>query len=253
MPYLSRVPLNPLRRHTQRLLTSPQRLHAEVLGGLPEHLPGERVLWRLDPGATVRSGQSMPGLDVGSPHVSQLYVLTQRHPSWAKLVDDAGWPDADGGAADVRDYESLLGLVVNGREFSFRLRANPVWRTRNPQTPTDSQTSALTGSRARGVRVAALSAESQLQWLVERTREDHAVWGFSVEGEDSHPRAQVVARNQERFRRRPGDAPVTIRSATYEGLLTVVDADRMRESLVSGVGGGKAYGCGLLTLAPGRR
>lgn len=236
MAYLSRIPVNPLRRQAQRLLQSPQRLHAEVLGGLPEHRTGERVLWRMDPAG----------------HAANLFVLTARRPSWAKLVEEAGWPDADGGGADIRDYDSLLDLVTLGRDFSFRVRANPVWRTRRPQTPTDSQAAALAGPRVRGVRVAALSARSQLEWFVERAGTEASAWGFTVTGGEVAPRVQVVERSQERFSRRSGSAPVIVRTATYEGVLRVVDADRLRHVLVSGLGAGKAYGCGLLTLASAR-
>ena len=35
---------------------------------------------------------------------------------------------------------------------------------------------------------------------------------------------------------------------TYEGLLTVTDAAKFREALTSGIGRGKAYGLGLLTV-----
>ncbi len=42
---------------------------------------------------------------------------------------------------------------------------------------------------------------------------------------------------------------VTLSTAQFDGVLTVVDADRLREALTAGIGRGKAYGCGLMTLA----
>jgi CRISPR system Cascade subunit CasE len=38
--------------------------------------------------------------------------------------------------------------------------------------------------------------------------------------------------------------------ATYDGILTVTDPALLRRALCHGVGRAKAYGCGLLTLAP---
>ncbi len=43
-----------------------------------------------------------------------------------------------------------------------------------------------------------------------------------------------------------------IRSARYEGVLEVTDADAFRETLVRGIGPAKAFGFGLLSVAPAR-
>ena len=39
-----------------------------------------------------------------------------------------------------------------------------------------------------------------------------------------------------------------LREATYEGVLTVTDVDKFKELLCNGIGRGKAYGMGLLTV-----
>ena len=39
---------------------------------------------------------------------------------------------------------------------------------------------------------------------------------------------------------------------TYEGLLTVTDVQAFREALTNGIGRGKAYGMGLLTVMRSR-
>ena len=41
---------------------------------------------------------------------------------------------------------------------------------------------------------------------------------------------------------------VKLLGVTYEGLLTVTDAEKFREALTGGIGRGKAYGLGLLTV-----
>ncbi|WP_373920440.1 type I-E CRISPR-associated protein Cas6/Cse3/CasE [Streptomyces sp. B29(2018)] len=45
------------------------------------------------------------------------------------------------------------------------------------------------------------------------------------------------------------DLDVHLRTATYDGLLDVADPDTLRQTLTDGIGHGKAYGYGLLTLA----
>lgn len=41
---------------------------------------------------------------------------------------------------------------------------------------------------------------------------------------------------------------VTFLAVTYDGILTVKNAERFKEALCAGIGSGKAYGAGLMTL-----
>ena len=43
---------------------------------------------------------------------------------------------------------------------------------------------------------------------------------------------------------------VPVVTATFDGRLTVTDPEALRQALTSGIGRAKAYGCGLMTLAP---
>jgi CRISPR system Cascade subunit CasE len=47
-----------------------------------------------------------------------------------------------------------------------------------------------------------------------------------------------------------GHDPLALGVVLFEGELRVVDADRFRQTLVEGIGPGKAYGCGLLSIGP---
>ena len=48
-----------------------------------------------------------------------------------------------------------------------------------------------------------------------------------------------------------GTRPVTLLAVTYEGVLQVTDAERFRAMLCQGMGRGKAYGLGLMTVMHG--
>jgi len=231
--YLSKIPLNPLRRGTQRLLTSPQRVHAHALGGLAAQPADERLLWRME----------------RRQHACELLVLTQSRPSWAALVEEAGWPGAEGGDALVRDYGPLLNRLALGREFAFKVVTNPVASLRKPEAPTPRQKITMASERTRGIRVGHRTAATQLAWFLARATGDATRWGFTV-GSPDEPNVQLVAREHLSFRRGNGRAPVTLDTATFEGVLRVTAVDRLRVALLGGLGGGKAYGCGLLTLAP---
>lgn len=230
MPYLSRIWLNPLRTRTQAFLRNPQALHAAVLGGIANQPVTERVLWRLE----------------AAPHRLDLIVLTHSRPSWEHLVEQAGWPGADDAEALVRSYDPLLRAVVRGRQFAFRLKANPTSTTKHPQSPTAAQKEQLNRSgRPRGVRLAHRTAAHQLAWLCSHVDK----WGFRLlRSEDGTPAARVDARERLAFTK--GGNSVVLHTATFEGLFSVENPDIAAASLLHGVGPGKGYGLGLITLAP---
>lgn len=234
MPFLSRVWLNPLRSGTRRLLQNPQAMHAAVLGGLAAQPVTERVLWRVESPDSHRVG---------------LLVLTQSTPSWESVVEQAGWAAADEPQATVRDYAPLLDRLALGREFRFRVVANPVTATRSPTKATDSQRARLSAERARGIRVAARTAEHQLAWLLAKVPS----WGFEIPTDETGvPTVRLAARGRLLFSKKAAGSShrVTISTATFDGVLRVRDVDAARTSLLGGIGSARAYGCGLITLAP---
>lgn len=112
-------------------------------------------------------------------------------------------------------------LVQPGRRFHFRLRANPV-------------------VTRQGQRWGLHGAQEQLDWL---TRQG-ARLGFDVAGADVSGQERVVMR-------KPGGVRPNIKDTVlFDGLLTARDAGALRSALVDGVGHGKAFGMGLLSLAP---
>jgi CRISPR system Cascade subunit CasE len=227
--------MNPLRAGTRRFVRSPQALHAAVLGGISRQPIRERVLWRLDE---------------ESPHRLELLVLSDSRPSWEHLVEQAGWTGAEEPQAMIRDYQPLLERIEVGREFAFRLRVNPVSSSKKPRMLTPEQErrreeALARGERLRGVRVAPQSAGEQTAWLLEHL----AAWGFEAPVSSANaPDLMLVERRKATFLRQ--GKQVTLQTATFEGRIRVLDPGAARRTLLGGVGGGKAYGCGLLTLAP---
>jgi CRISPR system Cascade subunit CasE len=257
MTYLSRIRINPLRSQSRELLASPGALHRWVAYAIPGSPDEERVLWRLDS---------------DNPHRPQLFALTRSRPDWTHLVDEAGWPASDGEHAVVRPYQPLLDQIAVGREFAFRLTANPVQNTVTPVKPTPAQATRLAatleeGRHRRGFRLAHRTAAAQLDWFLSRTER----WGFDVPssrtddpapglapglpGDTDRPagparEVRIVQRRRHTFEKRPGGPRVTFHSATFEGRLRITDTAAFSDRLLDGIGPSKAYGCGLLTLAP---
>ncbi|MEU9623234.1 type I-E CRISPR-associated protein Cas6/Cse3/CasE [Streptomyces sp. NPDC048155] len=245
MPYLSRIRINPLRAESRKLLASPRAMHAAVQGGLPGLPEQERTLWRLDP---------------DNPHRPQLFVLTTDKPDWTHLVEQAGWPGADGEHYAVRDYAPLLQQLAPGRSFAFRLTANPVQNTNRPDKPTTRQQERIEAGDRRSFRIGHRTAAAQLSWFLTRT----ARWGFDIptaphldgthDTDDEPPRdIRITTRQHRSFSKgsvTAKEAHVVMNAVTFEGRLRITDPALLTERLLAGIGPSKAYGCGLLTLAP---
>jgi len=254
MPYLSKIALNPRRNHALALLNNPHRLHAAVLSGLAVQPVTERLLWRLE-NHTV--------------HRAEILVLTDSRPSWHHLVEQAGWPGADGCEPLVADYSPLLERIARGREFGFRLTANPVQSVTRPKKPSEQQSTRIEQvaketdgtTQPRGFRLAHRTAAQQTGWLLGRaerhgftippTRTLAPAPGIAADDEPTEtPAVTLTAREILRFRKHTNGPQVTLSTATFQGRLRVTDPDLLRAALLGGIGPAKGYGQGLLTLAP---
>ncbi|GAB3622657.1 type I-E CRISPR-associated protein Cas6/Cse3/CasE [Mariniluteicoccus endophyticus] len=208
---LTRMYLNPQRRDARRLLASPQAVHAAVLAGFPPDSDPGRVLWRVDGAGTPRTA---------------LWMVSAEEPDLAHLEEQAGWPSKP--TARSVAYEGLLDALAVEQVWSFRVTVNPTHRGRR-------------GDRQQVF--AHVTAKQQTQWLLDRQERI----GAALVDDSGGQTFALESREVRRFRR--GDSSVTLAYATFAGTLRVVDPDALRATMVQGLGRGKAYGCGLLTLA----
>lgn len=226
MTSLTRIYLNPQKRGGRKLLTNPQAMHAAVRAAFPPDLDEEdaRVLWRVDQRENTHT----------------LYIVGPEVPDATHIVEQAGW---DTRPPQTADYTRMLDSLMLGQRWHFELVANPV--------------KSVAGKRGtRGKTVPHVTPEQQLEWL--HTRQEAA--GFRLSSSDSEQApseqldAAVIGRRDVRFSRNSGGSGkkggrVTIRTARFSGNLEVTDVDKLRRTLVHGIGKSRAYGCGLLTLA----
>lgn len=208
--YLSRMKLDSKRRGTMRALASPNLIHGAVEQAFSG--PRERRLWRIDTLA-------------GDMY---LLILSRETPDLTEAFRQFGAED-EVPVWETRDYEPLLRRIETGSRWHFRLTANPT-------------VSKAAGSGGRGRVYGHVTSGYQEQWLLDRAQ-GH---GFLLE-KDAF---RVVQSRWQRFRKgKDGGRPVTLLSVTYEGCLTVTDPELFRQTLVNGLGRGKAYGLGMFTVA----
>ena len=124
------------------------------------------------------------------------------------------------------DYDKLLRNITAGDIKQFRLTANPT-------------ISVCDEKGKRGKVLAHITAEHQKQWLIEKGKSN----GFIL-NDDSF---DIVQCKWKRFYK-SGSKAITLLSVTYEGILEITDAELFRNALTKGIGRGRAYGMGLMTI-----
>lgn len=227
--YISRVELAVHRIDAMRLVSSPYRLHAAVAASMPVQNESSsetgRVLWRID---------KAPREDA-----LWLYIVSPHRPDLASIAAQTGALGSCSWAA--KDYDSVLQRLQKGQVWQFRLKANPVRkvyvdRGRVGHHPKTDVVGTIQGH---------VTEVQQRNWLLERAEHN----GFVVcRDDEGNERMRVSQRRREEFKR--GKQKVTLATAQYDGLLEVVDADVFKRTLMCGLGRGKGFGCGLMTIAP---
>lgn len=215
--YLSRLLLNPRSRQVQRETADPYQLHRTLLQAFDANRAKAGVLHRLDVDA--RSGRII------------LLVQSQAQPDWSRLPNpDYLLADDPSSGLDNPAVKTVNLPLTAGQMLTFRLRANPtVKKVRYDEA----------GKRLNSNRVPLVHEEKQLAWLAQKAEQS----GFRL--------LQVTAGSQGNSRSwREGQSPLTLYTVQFDGRLQVQDPERLRQAVAQGIGPARAFGCGLLSLAP---
>ena len=224
--YLSRLLLDPRSRTVRQDTANCYALHQRVMEGFPSV--------QADGNARARLG-ILHRLDVEPRgNLWRLLVQSRVEPSWRALPSGYLLTTDDNPAC--KEVGRFYATVSVGRLLQFRLRANPTKKIDTKSGPD--------GRRRNGKRVELRSVEEQLAWL-RRKGEDA---GFVALQAVPRPDKVAGARRADVG----GGARMTFGAVVFDGVLRVTDADRFREALVQGVGSAKAFGFGLLSVAPVR-
>ena len=216
--YLSRVKIDANNRRKLKELNHLGAYHAWVEDSFPEEREKPknertRKLWRVD--------------ELRGEYY--LIVLSENKPDFEKL-EKYGVKNT----AESKSYDRLLDSIKSGMRARFKIELNTVYSTtKNVEK----------GKRGRVVPV---PHEKLGDFFFDRTEKN----GFLVNKNE----LAITNIGKKLFRRKKEggekETRVNLVSATFEGILTVTDEERFRETLVMGIGRKKAYGFGLLTIIP---
>lgn len=150
-----------------------------------------------------------------------ILVQSEKKPDWAKLK---GFGDF------VKECKckEINPLLSSEQILRFRLRANPTKREKET-----------------GKRQGIFSEEEQIEWLHKKGLQR----GFELI--EATATDEGFARDR-KSNQNSGRNNITLLSVKYEGLLRVIDSEAFRDTIENGIGTAKAFGFGLLSIAPVR-
>jgi CRISPR system Cascade subunit CasE len=150
------------------------------------------------------------------PESDVVLVQSGIEPDWSKLPDQYLQKHA------VKEVNFTAAQLATNGLFQFRLRANPSKR--------DNKTKKTIGLYHR---------HDQLAWLERQA--DRC--GFRLLTADVMPSPNVFGIKKK------GSSPIRITTALFQGVLEVTAPEPFVSTVQHGLGRGKSYGCGLLSLA----
>lgn len=232
--YLSRLLINPRDQQARHDLADCQALHARLLSAFP-HIEDQGDDARAQFGLLYRIDENAKG---------QIQVLAQSSdmPNWSSLPPGYLLMTGDTENPACKAVDGFYESLAAGTVLRFRLRANPTKKIDTKSGPD--------GVRRNGKRIELRSEEQWLAWL-QRKSEQHG-FALNTSGMDSQRlNAQATDQGKMLGKRNgtEGRGRITLASVLFNGVLAITDAERFRKALRQGIGSGKAYGFGLLSVA----
>lgn len=223
--YLSRLFLNPRSHQVRNEIANPYEMHRTICRAFPNANykvnESSGILFRLD----ISRQTQIPILlaqSLDEPDWSFLqkeYLLTEDSLPW-----DTPNPS----------YKSFAVKLLAGQTLAFRLRANPTKRLGKSAGEKHHQ------------RIGIYDEDGQTRWLKRKLSQA----GASLQG------VQIVPQGKSAGWRKNGrdesTRKLTLQATLFDGLLQVTDPAALQAALQTGIGSGKGFGFGLLSLAPPR-
>ncbi len=214
--HLARLSLNPFSQEVRDDLKDRGSLHRRIQALFPDQLGPE-------PRAAARILFRLERTERSATVLIQSAIPINRN----ALPHDYTTADIE-----YRELTPLLEWAQTGNAVQFRIDANPV-RAVLPRLDPGQKP-------PRGKRVP-LQGQDAVDW-----------WHRKAERAGLQPHTILDLEQPAATARREGGRRIALRVTRFEGTATVTDPDALRDALREGIGQGRAYGLGLLSIAPHR-
>lgn len=250
--YLTKMILNPLSNQVRSEVGNPRELHKTISRAFPKI---------ENPPDTPKHKQKTPRNEYNILHrldidrhrgKAFLLVQSQHKPDWSFL--DMDYADE----LDSKEVGENYRAIEKGMSLIFRLQANPTKRVGNGYKYPDEEKRGEFDEKFKHPkkrrRVPIYKEEDQAEWLIRQGER----LGFEIANLKIDPPVRnIVSVEQGRIefkkyvkgKNSKEKQTITYGSVVFEGVLKVTAADKFLKTLINGIGQGKAYGFGLLSVA----
>ena len=159
-------------------------------------------------------------VDEDRQNLVRLLVQSQTAPDWDRLTVSPGYLHTP---PQLKPFQPNLQL---GQVLAFRLRANPTKRL-----------AAKREGKTQGDRIGLYTDEERHDWLARQA----AAHGFRLE--------TVTVTGEEQAACPTKGRTAVFSAARFEGVLRVLDPENFSAALAGGIGAGKGFGFGLLSVS----
>ena len=165
---------------------------------------------------------------------TRVLVQSTLEPDWGQAFHNA-----PGYLAQPAQVKPLRLDPKEGQQWRFRVRANPTVKKKPP-------------GKKHGVRLGIITTEGQLAWLEKQGKGDqkNKVGGFRVLSATATQENGPDTLSHGTKRSSRGKHELSYLAVRFDGTLQVTDPARFAETLRQGIGPAKAFGFGLLSVAP---
>lgn len=195
-----------------------RQVQREIAGRYELH----RTLMRAFPAPTAEEERILFRLDLMNGELPCILVQSQTRPEWDR-IDKKHYFDK---SPQCKEFNPAFSP---GQQLRFRLLANPTIKRKFP-------------GEEQSKRVGLTTDAEQLSWLHRKAE----TGGFHVQSVDKTDRGLAFGRKHEK----DTIHQIQLLAIQFDGILLVEKPDKLLNTLKMGIGSGKGFGFGLLSVAP---
>ena len=232
--FLSRLTPDLRSRDARRDVSDCVAMHKTLMRAFPDGLSTSGTA-RSEAGLLYR-------LEKAPNRLIAVLVQSELPPDWTHLPTN--W-NSSAQPPETKEITEALGNIGDGATLRFKLLANPTRKIGTKSAPD--------GTKNNGKRVELRTEPEWLQWLERKAQQS----GFHLKSVQAAAHVADVQSGRDlkstgiKLRQDGATTRVTFSGVNFEGRLEVIDQTLFQTCLHTGIGPGKAFGYGLLSLARG--
>ena len=208
--FLSKLVLNERSTQVHRDLANAHKLHQRIMQGFPDEQKVE----------SPRQDWQILYRQEPDPQSNLILVQSNQEPDWSKLPSEYLEPEIS--EPCVKPIDISRWQLDSNHPLQFRIKVNPVKR--------DAKTRKL---------IPLYKREEHLAWFHHKAEQS----GFQINTIDSIPVPNIIGSKGK------GKGQIKLFSVLLQGQLQVRDREKFITAICQGIGKGRSYGCGLLSIA----